>query len=340
MCIIAVKPSGVPMPEEDILRAMWDGNPDGAGLMYPSVVEGKGSKKAVVQIRKGFMDFPAFMGAIHELSAAHDMTSLPIVMHFRITTHGGTCPELTHPFPVTTSRGALRKLTACAPVGVAHNGIIHSVTPAKDMSDTSEYIASQLAPLHKALPRFWESPPALELIRNGIGSKMAIMSADGVITTIGEFNESNGILYSNYSWMARKWSFTSYGRGGKTSSYYSPSAWENSSAKKLMNLADIPGAYVVCGDGTQIDTDYDDGIAIDAARNVYAYDGYLDVWVRDEYANAFAPTGMSLAFNGKAATWEDTMGEEEALELYEALCEDDDAWDGAGLPDHPPFALT
>lgn len=338
MCIIAAKPSGIPMPSEETLRNMWEGNPDGAGFMYPTTVKNKGKSKALVQVEKGFMSFDKFLNAIQKLAETHDMTALPLVMHFRITTHGGTCPELTHPFPVTSSRGALRKLKSTAPVGVAHNGIIHSVTPAKDMSDTSEYIATQLAPLHKALPKFWENPHALELIKNGIGSKMAILSADGSITTVGEFNEDNGMLYSNYSWTPRRWTYGNWGGTG-WSKYYSPAAWECSTPRKLMNLSEIPGAFTVMGSGDPIDTDYNDGYAIDAAGRVYTYDELLDVWVRCEGWSAYASTGMLLTYSAKLATWEDTMSERDAWELYAEL-EDDEALDEAGLPDTPPFALT
>lgn len=340
MCIIAAKPAGIPMPSEDTLRNMWEGNPDGAGFMYPAEVEGKhGKRRAVVQVEKGFMSFDGFKTALGKLAELVDLTSTPIVMHFRITTHGGTCPELTHPFPVTDSRGALRKLRATAPVGVAHNGIIHSVTPAKDMSDTSEYIATQLAPLHKALPRFWENPHALQLIRNGIGSKMAVLSADGTITTIGEFNEDKGVLYSNYSWKPRTWTYGSWGSCGGEAKWYEPSPWDGSEPRKLMNVCELPGAYVSLPNGDQIDTDYTDSYAIDAALHVYQYEDFLDVWVKVDGAVAYAPTGMVLQFHGKAATWEDTMDEDAALLIYDEL-EADEGEDGEPLPDRPPFALN
>lgn len=34
MCIIAVKPAGIKMPERDQIEIMWHNNPDGAGIMY------------------------------------------------------------------------------------------------------------------------------------------------------------------------------------------------------------------------------------------------------------------------------------------------------------------
>ena len=47
MCIIAAKPAGVAMPDNDTLRTMWNVNSDGAGFMYV--------EKGAVRIEEGFM---------------------------------------------------------------------------------------------------------------------------------------------------------------------------------------------------------------------------------------------------------------------------------------------
>ena len=344
MCIIAAKPSGIPMPKEDTLRNMWEANPDGAGFMYPSAVTGKnGKEKPVVQIEKGFMTWEAFKAALDKFASTHDMTATPIVMHFRITTHGGTCPELTHPFPVTKSHGVLRKLRSTTPVGIAHNGIIHSVTAGKDMSDTSEYVASQLAPLHAALPRFWESPHALELIRNAIGSKMAILSADGKITTVGDFIEDGGILYSNSSYSYRRFSFSYSSCGGWDSHDwdYGSHVWDECVPKKLMPMSEATGSYLTLEDGSMLDTDFIDTYAIDHSRTVYQYDEYIDVWVRLDGATPYSKNGSLLPYVGKNATWEDTMSLEAACELYDEIefggYEDEDRPDLSDLDTDCPF---
>jgi len=343
MCIIAAKPAGIPMPNEDTLRNMWEANPDGAGFMYPSSVVGKkGKSKAAVQIEKGFMTWDAFKAALDKLAATRDLSATPLVLHFRITTHGGTCPELTHPFPVTSSRGVLRKLRSTSPVGIAHNGIIHSVTAGKDMSDTSEYVASQLAPLHSALPRFWESPPALELIRNAIGSKMAILSADGKITTIGDFIEDGGILYSNSSYSYRRFSFSYSSAGGWCDNEwdYGSSAWDECTPRKLMSMTDVAGSYITLECGDMLDTDFVDNYAIDSLRNVYQYDDYIDVWVRLDGAVPYDRNGKLLPYNGKHATWEDTMTLDAACVLYDEIefgSYEEDKPDLSELNTDPPF---
>lgn len=192
MCIIAAKPAGVAMPSRDTIRTMWDGNRDGAGLMYLD-----GGK---VTIEKGFMTYKSFAKKLDQLEKRLDLTRTPVVMHFRITTHGGTKPENCHPFPITDSIGALKKLTSRTDVGVAHNGIIH-IIPRSGISDTMEYIASQLAPLKRALPRFYENKNAMLLVKNAIDSKMAFLTKEGKIYTVGDFVTDNGVLYSNRSYI-------------------------------------------------------------------------------------------------------------------------------------------
>ena len=192
MCIIAAKPAGIEMPDAETIRAMWGNNHDGAGLMY--------ADKGKVRIEKGFMTFQAFEAALTKLSQRLDLTATPMVLHFRIRTHGGTVPECTHPFPITDSVGALKKLATSADVGVAHNGIIHSVVPRKGLSDTMEYIASQLAPLKRAVPTFYKNKHLQLLIKNAIESKMVFLTKEGSIYTIGDFLEDGGVLYSNGSY--------------------------------------------------------------------------------------------------------------------------------------------
>lgn len=191
MCIIAAKPAGVKMPDTETIRRMWYANRDGAGLMYAA--DGK------VVIEKGFMKLTDFETALSALAKRYDLTALPLVLHFRITTHGGTKPSNCHPFPVTRSVEKLQALKAYSNIGVAHNGVI-PIHPRNGISDTMEYIATQLAPLASALPGFTRNANALELIENAIHSKMAFLTDKGEITTVGDFIRDGGMLYSNGSY--------------------------------------------------------------------------------------------------------------------------------------------
>lgn len=150
MCIICAKPANVKFPSEETIKNMWDANSDGAGLMY--VKDGK------VRIEKGFMTYKSFTAKLDELRKTLDLVKTPVVMHFRITTHGGTCAANTHPFPVTDSIARLKQTNVTTTLGVAHNGII-PITPRKGISDTMEYIATQLSPLTRALPDWYHSAP-------------------------------------------------------------------------------------------------------------------------------------------------------------------------------------
>lgn len=311
MCIIAAKPAGTPMPSDETLRNMWDANPDGAGFMYPTAVKKNGKTVRQVTIEKGYMDYDKFRAALDELGARYDLTALPLVMHFRITTHGGTCPELTHPFPVTGSAAALRKLRSTARLGIAHNGVIHSVSPGKGMSDTAEYVRTQLAPLTQALPRWYESPPALELVKNAIGSKMAVLDGWGKIVTIGKFEEADGLLYSNSSYLPRTWTYYGSRFGGW-------SCMDCGAPVKLMPIDSVKGSYVTLRGGHLMDSDINE-LAIDAGENVYSYDGVIDGWVLLPGASARTPNGAPLRYKSKLAVYEDVYTEDEALALYDAM---------------------
>lgn len=188
MCVIAVKPSGVRMPDSDTIARMWAHNPDGAGIMYAHA--GK------VRIDKGYMTLNDFSQHVKKLSQSIDLTKSAVIMHFRITTHGGTKPENCHPFPLSGKVTDLQRLHTTARIGVAHNGII-PIKPRQGISDTMEYIATQLAPLYAMNKRFLSDQNALDLIQSAIKSKMAFLTGANKYTLIGQFFEVDGILYSN-----------------------------------------------------------------------------------------------------------------------------------------------
>lgn len=288
MCIIAAKARGVTMPDDQTIENMWYGNSDGAGFMY--------AENGKVYIRKGFMEYSQFRKALDELAATHDMTQLPLVMHFRITTHGGTKPANCHPFPITDSIGVLSKLETKCRVGVAHNGVI-DITPRKGISDTMEYIASQLAPLSRAVPEFYKNKHLIEMIYNATSSRLAFLARDGSIYTVGDFIEDGGMLYSNTSYRySRSWRDFNYG-------------WLNSGSSlreydSCMN--DIDGSYtyktvmwITDGFISGVDRDFplDDMCAIDADNNVYEYDDYKDALVRISGASAWSCNGTAIRFD-------------------------------------------
>jgi hypothetical protein len=285
------------MPTEAELYNMWTRNSNGAGVMY--AVDG------IVHIEKGFMTWKDFSDRLTELAESYDLKELPVVLHFRITTHGGTKPENCHPFPITDSIGMLKKLKLTTKVGVAHNGII-PVTPRNGISDTMEYIAGQLAPLSRVVPEFYKSKDLMQMILHATGSKLAFLDGDGTIYTVGEFVEHNGVYYSNTSYQSmnylRDFSYYSsgwskwdsdYGYSGCLADRYEDDDDDDDGSNRIykpvpkkeakldwyyqnmMWLDEGKGEYVHnYEDGESI---YFGEFAIDDENNVYEYDEDVDL---------------------------------------------------------------
>lgn len=205
MCIIALKPEGVILPDYT-LKTMWDGNPHGAGFMY--------SENGKLVIIKGLMTFEDFLGAYLEAGVERKM-----VMHFRIRTSGTNGPEMTHPFMVVSG------------LGMVHNGIITKMETTAEKSDTAvfaELLASEYVnPAEAVKNRFHR-----EMIGAYIGAynKLVFMDSDGNTTIV---NESSGtwdgpVWYSNGG-------FRSYSRKVTT---LAPSAECGSAPKSLEEIAE------------------------------------------------------------------------------------------------------
>ena len=194
MCVIVAKKMGIELPSKKILENCFDINPDGAGLMYVNE-----NKKIVIE--KGFMTFEAFYKKLKELDKKYDLKKKALVMHFRITTQGGTSPENCHPFPITDDEKKLKATyLECNDVAFAHNGIIslYSMRDDKGMSDTMLLSKELLYPLFNYNKKFYKQEHNQELIEEIIGTdKIAFLDNEEKIITIGEFKEDEGVLYSN-----------------------------------------------------------------------------------------------------------------------------------------------
>lgn len=311
MCIIAAKPASTKMPDQETIRRMWYGNPDGAGIMY--ALDGK------VRIEKGFMKLSELEKRLDEIRKTVDLDATGVVLHFRITTHGGTRPENCHPFPITDSLARLRMTRVTTTVGVAHNGVIDITPRDRSISDTMEYIASQLAPLSRALPSFYTNPDAMTLIQNAIRSRMVFLTGDGKIYRTGDFVEQGGIFYSNKSFQgyARIRSYcwddfepwtdcapltTTKSKSGKKKKGKSTSSVIQTKQKELMwiTLAD-DGAYVITRNGSVLEGD---DFLIDDRGVVYDYDINTDLCFLNPDAQAFTNAGLPIRFDPDCASME------------------------------------
>ena len=207
MCVIMVKNRDVELPTENSLRNCWDGNQHGAGFMWWDAATNK------VKIRKGFMKWEDFIGAWK--SQNFEVLDL-VIAHFRITTHGGTTPANTHPFPITSDIESLKKLEFECDAGLAHNGIITELKPrSNDISDTMEFVATFMANESIYINALHYSVESLVCSMFG-GNKFALIkNGELAIYNRKAFVEDNGILYSNSSFKERKFYYgNSYGYAG------------------------------------------------------------------------------------------------------------------------------
>lgn len=133
MCIIAHKAKGVDCPSDEVIRACFENNPDGAGV----AIVRPGSK--TVEIHKGFMEVSDFLDFVDSAVSPKDIATY----HFRITTSGGTNPHNCHPFPISDNVKDLKALSITSRFAFIHNGVIGNGSPS--LSDTQLYVKDVLA---------------------------------------------------------------------------------------------------------------------------------------------------------------------------------------------------
>ena len=179
MCLIIVQPMESPQIPNYILRNAWAENDDGAGYMF--AVDGQ------LIIRKPFHSFRAFRRAYRADYAAHGNVA-PFILHFRIATHGKLDKAGTHPHRVNGD------------LGLAHNGILSFLHPAKHESDTALFVRAVLAHRSTADILSADYLASLEMLI-GAGNKLAFLSATGEIAIVNEEAGfwDNGLWYSNSS---------------------------------------------------------------------------------------------------------------------------------------------
>ena len=186
MCIIVYKQ----LPSTDTLRACWDNNPDGAGIMWAAGDH--------VSIRKGFMTWPDFLEALDEVTSAIDVEDTPMALHFRIATHGAVVPGCCHPF------AKMRAIKIEASVGFMHNGTLSGLQTDDATSDSMAFAKSVLVPLKAMSDDFLGDKRALRIIEGSTqGSRFLLMSKTGTVRLFGNWVEDHGILYSNGNFKPR-----------------------------------------------------------------------------------------------------------------------------------------
>ncbi len=165
MCVIIVKPAGVEMPTNEIIKAAYKANPHGCGFISPST------------FYKG-MSFESFKRHLKKVSVDE-----PCIIHFRLATHGSIRRANCHPFNI-------------GDVWFAHNGIL-SIRPQGDMTDSETAFKTILYP---AIEKYgYGSDKMDKAVSRIIGcSKFAFLQGDE-IKMYGDFcQQPDGCYYSNY----------------------------------------------------------------------------------------------------------------------------------------------
>ena len=172
MCIAIVKPLDKTI-SEDRLRTCYNNNKDGCGFAY--------IKDNAIFVKK-FMEFEAFYKEYKLVE-----TTSPMLIHFRIATHGKVELDNCHPFKLNNR------------MVLIHNGIISGYGDKEKKSDTRDYIDKVLS---KISWKMWKNPAFREMVGQAIGySKLGIMDVSGEMYIIN-YNKGvveDGVWYSNSS---------------------------------------------------------------------------------------------------------------------------------------------
>ena len=170
MCLAIYKPARAVIPVHHLENG-YEGNPMGCGFCWPD-----GGK---VKIVKGMYSFKEFLALYKDIEAR----GTPMLIHFRMATHGGKNEFNCHPFSMANEKFAL-----------IHNGVIPIATSkdssGREMSDTHTFAALVMEPmLHAGIN---PKKPAFRFLVEqtvGNGNKICVMNAEGEVMI---YNMSQG----------------------------------------------------------------------------------------------------------------------------------------------------
>lgn len=187
MCIAIYKAPGAKITDEQ-LQASVDRNRDGCGFAGITDSEEHERKLYVYKCLK----YNKFLKKFRKFEEENPES--PMLIHFRIATHGLVDGNNCHPFKV--SKDAV----------FIHNGTIHKapIDPDRLKSDTRMFNETVL----QNLPKGWERSSGIkEMIEEYIGfSKIAVLSLNGTVTLYREletgahWNTDKNIWFSNTSY--------------------------------------------------------------------------------------------------------------------------------------------
>ncbi len=131
MCIICYKPAGAPLPGFETLERCARRNPHGAGFAL--------ARDGRVIVRKGFGRVVDLLEALVDAAGSPEaVETLPVILHFRLATHGSVCPANCQPLPLSARLEDVKALSAECAAAMAHNGIYSGVEFRPDWPDVSD----------------------------------------------------------------------------------------------------------------------------------------------------------------------------------------------------------
>lgn len=224
MCVIAYIPKTAKEPKKSDLSAMWNKNPDGAGMMW--------IEKDGVHYSKGYFDFDEFYRDFLIIKRDYNFEC---AVHFRIATSGGINQAMCHPFPVTDKPQYLKKLWGKTNCAIMHNGILPIDTPHKDLNDTCEFIINNIYPYWKKDHKFFFNLPqnkkSIFEVNDLANNKLLMFSKDAV-EMFGYWQKNDDYYVSNTYWKPVK-------NYGNYKSYYYWDEWKDDDTEYI----DYDGVY-------------------------------------------------------------------------------------------------
>lgn len=258
MCIICDKPAGVDLPSEEEIKYMFDHNPNGAGFAiqgwFERTVYDQKKKKYIkknlfeVHYKKGFMNVDDLLEALGPREKLKDKR---VVIHCRIKTSGKTDKATTHPFPLSTCYGDLKREEGDGPV-LFHNGVFSGLGGIidKDSSDTQDFV-SGVACKYLGVPHHINKMG--EFIAEKIAGSCRVLilypNANHPEFRMGTWYEHKGCQYSNNGYKTEYTpSSRTYGssyRGSYSYPYYGyedlDDELDNTYIQDLLEISNIAG---------------------------------------------------------------------------------------------------
>lgn len=181
MCIIAIKPKGIKFPKIEIVKTMFENNPDGFSIVWSE----NGEPPRIHRT----MSADSALNMYERIAKKCDADDTSLFIHARIATHGT--------INISNCHGWRDAKTGMV---FAHNGIL-DIDAKEDLTDSETFFRYIFMPIYRN--GGWKF--ANEAINAFIGtSKFVFMDKRGHIYFSGKYITDDGIMYSNSTYIDYK----------------------------------------------------------------------------------------------------------------------------------------